>query len=101
MLASYHYQKPKLFNDELTALFARDSLLALRLLRERRCILEFDQFNQGYRIPCDIQDLSQRDIAYQATYWHNALFNPALPPAPRILAFVPDWGGAQAFGEQS
>ncbi len=96
MLASYHYQKPKLFLDELTALFARDSALALRLLRDGRCVLEFDQFNQGYRIPCAVQDLSERDISYQATYWHNALFNPSLPPAPRILAFAPDWGGAQA-----
>lgn len=96
MLASYHYQRPKEFLDELTALFGPDSQLAARLIGEQECILEFDQFNQGYRIPCIVQELGERDIAYQATYWHNALFNPALPPSPRILAFTPRWSAASA-----
>ncbi len=100
MLAAAHYQRPKEFTDELTALFGRDSTLAARLIRDRACVLEFDEFNQGYRVPCDVQELGERDIAYQATYWHNALFNPALPPAPLILAFTPDWSAADAFGEQ-
>ncbi len=100
ILAASHFQRPKEFTDEMTALFCQGSPLAGRLIRDRACVLEFDQFNQGYRIPCGVQELGERDIAYQATYWHNVLFNPALPPAPLILAFTPDWSGAHAFGEQ-
>jgi hypothetical protein len=100
MLASAYYQKPKDFTDELTALFSPDSKLAEQLLKRGVCVLEFDQFNQGYRIPCAVELLGERDISYQATYWHNALFNPALPPSPRILAFTPDWSAANAFGGQ-
>jgi hypothetical protein len=96
MLASSYYQRPREFLDELTALFAPDSRLAERLVRDGECILEFDQFNQGYNIPCAVQELGERDIAYQSTYWHNALFNPALPPSPRILAFTPRWSSASA-----
>jgi hypothetical protein len=97
ILAASHYQRPKEFTDELTALFAPDSAFARRLVLAGVCTLEFDQFNQGYRVPCRVQQLGERDIAYQATYWHNALFNPALPPAPMILAFTPDWSGAGAI----
>jgi hypothetical protein len=96
MLASAYYQRPKEFLDELTALFAADSRLAERLARDGECILEFGQFNQGYNIPCAVQELGERDLAYQATYWHNGLFNPALPPSPRILAFNPRWSAASA-----
>jgi hypothetical protein len=96
MLAGTYFQKPKEFQDELTASFARDSALASRLVAERSCILEFEQFNQGYRLPCVVADLASIDISYQATYWHNILFNPHLPPDPRILAFTPIWAEASA-----
>ena len=33
---------------------------------------------------------------YQASYWHNKLFNPAMPADIRILAFAPDWSSAEA-----
>ena len=28
---------------------------------------------------------------YQATYWHNRLFNPNRPAAVKVLVFTPDW----------
>lgn len=97
ILAGTYYQRPREFNDELTALFGPNSALARRLTVDCLCILQFDQFNQGYRIPCRVEALGERDIAYQATWWHNALFNPALPPDSMILAFTPDWSGAEAL----
>jgi len=28
---------------------------------------------------------------FQATYWHNRMFNPNLPGGIQILSFTPDW----------
>ena len=96
MLAGAYFQRPREFIDVLTALFARDSALAQHLADLGECVLEFEQFSKGYSIPCRVDDLADDDSAYQATYWHNCLFNPAIPPNPRILAFVPSWAEARA-----
>ncbi len=95
LLAGAYFQRPREFIDVLTALFARDSALAPRLAALGECVLEFEPFGSGYWIPCRVDELAADDIAYQATYWHNSLFNPAIPPHPRILAFVPIWAKAR------
>jgi hypothetical protein len=89
-----YFQQPVAFSDVLTALFAQDSELAATLQAQRRCLLEFDQFSQGYRIPCAVTRLSPEHPRHQATYWHNRLFNDHLPPAVEVLAFTPDWAHA-------
>jgi hypothetical protein len=43
-----------------------------------------------------VRALTEDDPAYQATYWHNALFNAGLPGAVRVLGFQPDWALAEA-----
>ncbi len=43
-----------------------------------------------------LEELLKGEPAFQATYWHNALFNPALPGGLRVLAFQPDWARAEA-----
>ena len=96
MLASTYFQRPRNFSDEITALFSPDSALAERLLRDQTCGLAFEQFSQRYRLPCQVRDLSAQESAYQATYWHNSLFNPNLPGDVRILGFKPDWSKAEA-----
>lgn len=95
-LAAAYYQKPQEFSDQLTALFGPDSSLVDRLLGSGRCILEFEQYNQCYSLPCSLRDMPESDPAYQGTYWHNALFNPSLPAGVRILGFQPDWAHATA-----
>lgn len=99
VLCAAHFQHPENFRDELTALFAVDSLLAKALVELERCALVFEQFGQRYRLPCDVFDLGEDEPAFQATYWHNKMFNPALPAAVRILAFQPDWEQAEASPE--
>lgn len=96
LLSAYYYQRARSFSDELTAIFGLDSALARRLLAAGRCELEFEQYNQRWRLPCKVSRLQEEDPAYQATYWHNSLFNPALPGAVQILAFAPDWALAEA-----
>lgn len=93
-LASTYYQDTGNFSDALTALFSADSEVAATLVREGRCVLDFQQGGRNDRLPCGISELQEEDPAYQATFWHNRLFNPASPAAIRVLAFHPDWTAA-------
>jgi hypothetical protein len=95
-LGEAYFQRPREFSDQMTALFGPGSALAAARLSAPGCILEFEQFRQRYRVPCAVAQLPQDHAAWQHTYWHNFLFNPALPPEPRILAFSPHWAEAQA-----
>jgi len=91
ILQGNYFQEPARFGDLMTALFGPGSALGALLCEERSCILEFEQFSQAYRIPCAVVGLAERDKFYQATYWHNRLFNPNLPAGVEILSFRPDW----------
>lgn len=95
-LAAAYYQRPEEFSDEMTALFGPGFSIASRLLKARHGTLDFEQYNQRYQIPCTVSDLPEKHPAYQATYWHNSLFNPAIPSDIQILAFRPDWRRATA-----
>lgn len=96
VLQAGYYQQARGFSDRLTALFAPESEAARQLVHHGACRLDFQQFNQSYRLPCKVLQLDPRDEAWQATYWHNALFNPNLPPGVKVLEFQPDWAHAQA-----
>jgi hypothetical protein len=96
-LQGSYFQQPAGFSDVLTALFAPGSVLACRLLDLGCCRLEFEQYTQGYRLPCAVARLSAAHPRYQATYWHNRLFNPNLPAAVEVLAFAPDWAHATDY----
>ena len=91
-----YFQQPRQFSDELTALFPNNSGIAQSAMAAASVQLDFNQFNQHYRLPCAVRHLPPDDPAHAATWWHNALFNPRLPHEPVILAFKPDWGAAEA-----
>lgn len=95
-LAAAYYQRPESFSDEMTALFAPEAALPQQIAGRADCVLIFEQFNQTWRLPCTARLLAEESPAYQATYWHNALFNPRLPSGTRIVAFAPDWSRADA-----
>jgi len=97
ILQGSYFQEPARFSDLMTALFGPRSPLAARLHSEGRCILEFEQYSQGYRIPCTVVRLADRHAFHQATYWHNRLFNPHLPADVEILSFKPDWPHAAVY----
>ena len=90
-LAAAYYQRPDEFSDEMTALFGPRSVLAERTLEAGQCRLEFEQFEQRYRLRCGVKALAESDPGFQFTYWHNSLFNPAIPGDVDILSFQPDW----------
>lgn len=90
-LSAGYFQHPENFSDVLTALFGAEHSLPSTLLHHGHCVLEFEQFSQAYRLPCTVTELAKDHPSFQATYWHNAMFNPNMPPDVRILAFAPDW----------
>ena len=95
-LAEAYYQRPQEFSDCLTALFSAESKLVDQLLLVKSCALEFDFQRQYYRIPCAVENLPEHHADYQATYWHNRLFNPAMPSGVQVLSFIPVWDEAKA-----
>jgi len=97
ILQASYFQQPALFGDVMTALFGPQSETAARLMAHGRCVLEFEEYAQAYRIPCAVASLAEDDALYQATYWHNRLFNPNQPDALRILSFAPDWRHAMGY----
>jgi hypothetical protein len=90
-LSGSYFQQPGNFTDVLTALFGPGSGIVARLLNLGRCVLEFEQFTQAYRLVCAVRELAETQPLHQATYWHNRMFNPNMPDGIRILAFTPDW----------
>lgn len=94
VLAAAYYQHPERFSDQLTALFNPDSVTCRRLLEQGRCVLDFEQWHEGYRLPCVVRALDEQHPAFQAVYWHNRLFNPMLQGTLQGVSFLPDWSAA-------
>jgi hypothetical protein len=94
-LQADYFQQPAEFGDVLTATFPPQSELAARLIRDGRCVLEFEQFSQSYRLPCAVFAAEAGEAIREATLWHNRLFNPALPDDVVVLGFRPDWRSAE------
>jgi len=95
-LQASFFQDPKAFDDGLTALFSIESELPAALNGRDDCGLAFEQFNQRYSLTSTAVCLEKDDTAYQATYWHNALFNAGLPAEVAVIRFRPDWTTATA-----
>ena len=96
VLVAGYFQQLEEFSDRLTALFSPNSEFTNKILAASNVSLYFNQQNQKYLIPCSVQELNSEDLEYQATFWHNSIFNAKLPADVRILAFVPDWSSALA-----
>ena len=89
ILAELHYHESDQFVNDLTALFNVDSSTAYALLKAGKCSLSFAEGSIEHRFDFDIRSLDRDDELFQATYWHNHLFNPTLPGKVRVLAFRP------------
>lgn len=96
MLGAAYYQHAREFSDVLTALFSAGSTTATALVKAGQCVLTFEQFGQTYRLPCVVTALDHEAPMWQGTYWHNHMFNAQMPADVVVLAFHPDWSGAEA-----
>ncbi|MCB1472858.1 MAG: hypothetical protein H6884_02075 [Rhodobiaceae bacterium] len=90
-LSSAYYQKADEFSDVLTATFQPGSLGAHAIIDRGACTLEFEAYGQRFVLQCQAKQLQEEHPLYQATRWHNLLFNPTLAPDSIIIGFKPDW----------
>ncbi len=96
ILASSYYQHPREFDDRLIGTFLLDSELAAVLLEQGECELNFEQYQQTFKLQCRVVELSATQAQYQAAYWHNSLFNSTMPGTVKMLQFQPDWNVSQS-----
>ena len=91
-----YFQRPLTFSDRVTATFPPDSKLAEQLVQASSCQLCYSQSNQEFRMQVRAEKLEKEDAFYEATFWHNAMFNPGLSLDHEFLQFIPDWRQASA-----
>ncbi|RZO43410.1 MAG: hypothetical protein EVA81_08145 [Proteobacteria bacterium] len=91
LLSSNFYQNVESFGGLMTGLFSRNSMTVNSLLKNQRCILEFNFQQQKFRVIADIKFMSKNNLEYEFTYWHNFLFNPYLSPDVSVIGFEPVW----------
>ena len=89
ILSELHYHETDQFDTRLTALFGLDSAAADALLEAGQCHLKIAEKSVDYGFDFDVESLADESELFQATYWHNRLFNPTLPGQVRILSFTP------------
>jgi hypothetical protein len=95
-LAADYFQKPELFSDELTALFAPNSPIVQKIARAKECLLAFEQHSQRFTMFCRTRRIKPNEAAHEATLWHNRVFNPDVPADAQVLGFRPDWTNVHA-----
>ena len=91
-----YYQKFLQFSDTLTAAFSPNSPVAEVVCSTKACSLTFDSYGQRFDLDCTVSTLTKKNPLFQATWWHNKLFNPHLLPDTVILGFEPDWSRSSA-----
>jgi hypothetical protein len=95
-LQAEHFSSALTFSDQLTALFPVASPTAAALVAMKQCLLDFEQWNQSWRLNCRVKLLKAGDEAREHTLWHNRVFNPLIGNDAMVLGFAPDWKRAQA-----
>jgi hypothetical protein len=96
LLSEMYYQRADEFAETLTATFAPGSAGAARILAAGRCRLGFEAYAQRFDLACAVRRLEPAHPLFQATWWHNLIFNPGLPAGTVILGFTPDWPASSA-----
>ncbi len=94
--AETYYQKAREFSDILTATFPPGSPGAAAISAAGNCTLTFKAYGQRYDLLCKVRTLDKTNPLYQATWWHNMLFNPNMHPDTVIFGFEPDWAHSTA-----
>lgn len=93
-LSATYYQKAAEFSDILTATFPPGSPGAAKIRDAEHVTLIFDAFAQRFDIQAKVWRLAPHNPLHQATFAHNKLFNPTMPPDTEVLAFEPDWAAS-------
>ena len=86
-----YYQKSFQFSDKLTASFSPSSPLANLICNQNSCHLIFENYSQRFDLLCKPTEMKKDDHLFQATWWHNRIFNPRLNPKIIVIGFEPNW----------
>jgi len=95
-MSAGYYQRPMHFSDTLVASFASGSALLESLMNEGRCRLEFRHPAVSYHLECRVRSLVEGEHLHTASWYHNFLFNPELPPDICFAGFEPVWQDSSA-----
>jgi hypothetical protein len=93
ILSERHYQDDFDFSNDITALFNLDSSLLNALTTAGKCQLKICEGSIDYAFDFKVNELEKEDSHFQATYWHNHLFNPTLPGQVSVLRLSPIFEG--------
>lgn len=96
LFSETYYQRAREFSDILCAAFQPGSAGADAIRAAGNVTLTFEAYNQRFDIVAKVWKLTRKNAFYQATWWHNHLFNPDLSEETVILGFEPDWDASTA-----
>ena len=85
-----HYNNPKNFDGSFTATLPFNSDLIRKILKKKKCIVEFFERDTGFHFPVYISKLKKTDTKWMYTFWHNSFFNSELTNNIDILYFSPE-----------
>lgn len=91
-----YYQKSFQFSDVLTAGFSPNSALAKLISDKMSCQLIYEYYAQRFDIVCKAREIKKDDHLFQATWWHNRIFNPRLNPNIIVIGFEANWKASNA-----
>lgn len=92
-LGSEYYNKPQNFDGSFTATFPFNSYLIKKILKQKKCNVEFFERDTGFYFSVHISKLKKTDIKWMYTFWHNSFFNYELNNNIDILYFSPEKTG--------
>ena len=91
--SSEYYNTPQNFDGSFTATFPFNSDLIKKILKKKKCIVEFFERDTGFYFPVYISKLKKTDSKWMYTFWHNSFFNSELTSNIDILYFSPEKTG--------
>lgn len=91
LFAATYFAEPKEFSDILTATFQPASPMVDFICSLSKCSLLFEGYGKKFILYCEASRVEVDSPLFEATWWHNLLFNPYLHPETAILSFKPKW----------
>ena len=88
--SSEYYNTPKNFDGSFTATFGYQSDVAKKILKKKKCSVQFFERDTGFNFSVIVSKLKKKDIKWMFTFWHNSFFNHELNENIDILHFTPD-----------
>ena len=85
-----YYNTPKNFDGSFTATFSYQSNIARKILKKKKCNVQFFEQETGFNFAVSVFKLNKSDSKWLYTFCHNTFFNPGLNEEIDILHFCPD-----------